>query len=137
MCNASEKFLSLTPQTIDHNRPQHQLLPHGPPSSQESCYGLALVAKQKALVLLNFALGTMGSEELDVILATVLLFVQFEMMNSGQDEWTHHIRGARHLIDLAYRSGSNTPETMSKLRRCLISNCLMYGQFFIIALTSC
>lgn len=137
MCNASESFLSLPSPKIDQKSSQHQLRPHSPSSSEESGYRLALAAKQKALVLLNLALGTMRLEEVDVILATVLLFVQFEVMDSGQDEWTHHIRGARHLIDMVYRSGSNAPETMSTLRRCLISNCLMYGQRFTIALTSC
>ncbi len=92
---------------------------------QGGLYELALRAKQQALVQLNLALGTMGLDDLDVILATVLLFVQFEIMDTGRDEWKHHIRGARSLIDLVYKSGSNAVETMSTLRRCLVSNCLV------------
>ena len=64
--------------------------------------------------------------DLDVILAVILLFVEFELLNSGRDDWIHHIDGARKIIEKLCGSNVIPARTMSPLRRCLVSNCLVY-----------
>ena len=98
----------------------------------------ALVAKYKALNLLQYALSNATPMDLDVILAVILLFVEFELLNSGRDDWIHHIDGARKIIEKLCGSNLITAKTMSPLRRCLVSNCLVYvnsHQFHDIPLT--
>lgn len=86
----------------------------------------ALVAKYKALNLLQSALSNVTPMDLDVILAVILLFVEFELLNSGRDDWIHHIDGARKIIEKLCGSNVIPARTMSPLRRCLVSNCLVY-----------
>jgi hypothetical protein len=86
----------------------------------------ALVAKFKALKLLQSALSGEVTIDLDVVLAVVLLFVEFELLDSGRDNWIHHIDGARKIIEKLCGSNVVTARSMSPLRRCLVSNCLMY-----------
>ena len=98
----------------------------------------ALIAKYKALSLLQYALSNATPMDLDVILAVILLFVEFELLDSGRDDWIHHIDGARKIIEKLCGSNLITAKTMSPLRRCLVSNCLVYvnsHQFHDIPLT--
>lgn len=89
-------------------------------------YGDALAAKYKALSLLQGALINPGSVDTDVTLATVLLFIECELMESGRDNWACHISGARAIIERLCGPEVWTETSMSPLRRCLISNCLVY-----------
>lgn len=125
MSRASENFVATSSHSSNQETSQCLLRPNEFATSQRGCYDLALAAKQRALKLLNIALGSMELKDLDVILATVLLFVQFELIDTRQDEWKHHIRGARSLINIVYKSRRHVGETMSVLRRCLIANCLL------------
>lgn len=86
----------------------------------------ALVAKYKALNLLQTALSGEAATDLDTTLAVVLLFVEFELLDSGRDDWIHHIYGARRIIEKLCGSNAITARTMSPLRKCLVSNCLVY-----------
>ena len=85
----------------------------------------ALVAKFKALKFLQSALSGEVPIDLDVVLAVVLLFVEFELLESGRDDWIHHIDGARKIIEKLCGSNLVTARSMSPLRKCLVSNCLM------------
>jgi hypothetical protein len=126
MSNASEGHLTTSSLDFTHVVPQSSALSSNLAFSQKTNSESALTAKQRALELLNIAIGQMEPKDLDGILATVLLFVQFEIMDSGRNEWRNHIRGARVLIDMARRSESNAVQPISSLRRCLISNHLVY-----------
>jgi hypothetical protein len=86
----------------------------------------ALAAKFKALNLLQSALSNEAPMDLDVTLAVVLLFVEFELLDSGRDDWIHHIDGARKIIGKLCGSNVISARTTSPLRRCLVSNCLVY-----------
>ncbi|KAI9729240.1 MAG: hypothetical protein M1834_007032 [Cirrosporium novae-zelandiae] len=88
-------------------------------------YKDALIAKQHALRLLNFALHDMHSVDIDVALASVLL-IEFELIDSGKDDWRFHINGARRLIDYLGESYRVEGSTMNPLRSCLVSNCVVY-----------
>jgi hypothetical protein len=90
----------------------------------------ALAAKFKALNFLQSALSNEAPMDLDVTLAVVLLFVEFELLDSGRDDWIHHIDGARKIIEKLCGLKVFSVGTISPLRRCLISNCLMYVDSF-------
>ena len=101
--------------------------------SQEKCgsqaieaHNDALVAKQKALSSMKQCLRNLNSINIDVALAAVLLFVDFELIDSGRDTWTFHINGARTIIETLCGSNKLTAATMSPLQKCLISNFMVY-----------
>jgi hypothetical protein len=96
-------------------------------SQPESSYRIALHAKHQALAMLRSdALKSFTVYSLDVVLAIVLLFIEFELINSGLNDWAHHIKGARPLIRRAYAEWHLQPHLMTDMRRCLIANCLVY-----------
>lgn len=85
----------------------------------------ALRAKEKALCLLNAALGNKPSADVDAILAAVLLLIGFELIDSGRGSWMFHINGARMITEKLMASGSGKGTSLSPLRRWLVSNCLV------------
>lgn len=93
---------------------------------QSESYHHALAAKQRALSLLKTAISNIASADLDVTLAVVLLFIEFELIDSGRDHWKYHIKGARTMIEKLAGINLMTQTAMSPLRRSLISNCLVY-----------
>lgn len=88
-------------------------------------YAVALTAKQRALSMLNSALPAMEEEEFDMVLAMVLLFIEYELLDGGGGEWHHHIRGARSLIAKLSSTNELPASTMTSMRRSLIAKCLM------------
>lgn len=98
-----------------------------PSLKQTESYSSALAAKQKALVLLRSALSNPTSMDVDVILAAVLLFIELELLDSGRDNWRHHINGARTIIEKFCHPSMLTPASMTPLRCSLVSNCLVYA----------
>ncbi len=133
MSNACHKSLVLKTATPP---PRHHTSTKGSPRSK-SCatqspgpYKDALAAKQRALHLLKSALADLASTDIDATLAVVLLLVDFELIDSGQDNWRHHINGARTIIEICLGSNATTCTAMSPLRSSLISNYLVYvGSF--------
>lgn len=96
-------------------------------AKQKESYNDALAAKQRAFHLLNSTLTTMTSVDIDVALAVVLLFIEFELLDSGRNDWKHHINGARTIIERLCGSDISTHSSIiSPLRSFLISNCLVY-----------
>lgn len=88
--------------------------------------GDALLAKQRALGLLRSTLDHIKPANVDVILATVLLFIEYELLYSGRDGWFCHLQGAKAIIE-EYCTPQLLWETqMSPLRSFLISNCIVY-----------
>lgn len=85
----------------------------------------ALAAKRQALHLLQLALTGTIALDVDVTMAVVLLFIELELVESGQGNWTHHISGARRIIERLCGPEIWTQTSTSTLRRCLISNCLV------------
>lgn len=95
-----------------------------------SSYRDALVAKQHALHLLNHSLGQIEESNVDYVLASVLLFINFELIGSGKNSWKVHADGAQRLINFLGSLGGDdevTPlSSMSFLRKSLISDSLVY-----------
>ena len=131
MSNAYQKSIVLDNTTAlpsRHNTNSPDSPSSGSTTSQELSqpYGDALAAKQRALYLLKSALTNLDSVDIDVTLAVVLLFIEFELIDSGRDNWKHHIQGARTIIETLNRSPTPKETTMSPLRSCLIANCMVY-----------
>lgn len=82
----------------------------------------ALTAKQRALNMLRQTLMQSVVTGLDVLLAVMVLLIEFELMDSGRSDWKHHVEGARTLVGILCKP--QVPETlaMSPIRSCLISN---------------
>jgi Fungal specific transcription factor domain/Fungal Zn(2)-Cys(6) binuclear cluster domain len=94
------------------------------PSSK--AYSQALLAKQSALRLLRRILNDTQSADLEIVLASVLLFVEFELIDSGRDDWRFHINAAKGLIDSLQSSCPLRQGNVSRMRSCLVSNCAVY-----------
>ncbi|KAF2867580.1 fungal-specific transcription factor domain-containing protein [Massariosphaeria phaeospora] len=92
----------------------------------KSSYHDALIAKQHALSLLARGVAAVNVENIDLILVSILLFINYDLIESGKDKWKVHMEGARKLIDLL-----GTPafmqHPMSKLRQCILSDFLVFS----------
>ena len=129
MSNARQKSLvtSMTDSSLHHRTcvlDSHRSSSAATPQSE--FHNDALAAKQRALYLLRSALANATSIDMDVILAVVLLFIEFELIDSGRDNWKYHVNGARTIIKTLYTSHTSTCTPISPLRSCLISNFLVY-----------
>lgn len=82
----------------------------------------ALIAKQRALSMLRHALTQIPAENTDIILAVVILFVEFELLDSGRDNWKYHIEGARKIIRALCQPNLLAGLTTSPIRSCLVSS---------------
>jgi hypothetical protein len=86
-------------------------------------YRDALTAKQYAFQMLRGTLENINKANIDAMLAVVLLFTEYELIDSGRDSWKHHINGAKAIIQKLCKLDSSIP--LSKLRSFLISNLLV------------
>ncbi|CAN9251763.1 unnamed protein product [Alternaria alternata] len=86
MSNASEGHLATSSLDFTYIAPQSSALSSDLAFWQKTNSESALTAKQRALELLNIAIGQMEPKDLNGILATVLLFVQFEIMDSIREQ---------------------------------------------------
>ena len=129
MSNACQKSL-ISDGTVFPLR--HRLSVLGSPCSssaavqQADFYNDALAAKQRALYLLRSALNSIAAVDIDASLAVVLLFIEFELIDSGRDNWRHHINGARIIIEGLCGSNISSQTAESPLRSFLIANWLVF-----------
>ena len=139
MSNACQNFLVIEAQDppLCHSTSSADSPCSGSSALQRKTYHDALAAKQRALRLLKSVLSSIDSVNLDVVLAVVLLFVQFELIDSGRDKWRYHINGARTIIETLLESGLSTQVAMSPLRSCLVSNCLVFVTPFCLQVSTC
>ena len=66
----------------------------------KTSYADALLAKQQALSLLAQSIASVNPSNIDLVLVVILLFINFALIESGQDKWKIHMEGARKLMDL-------------------------------------
>lgn len=89
-----------------------------------SSYQDALLAKQQALSLLAQLVSSVNESNIDLILVVILLFINYDLIESGRDKWKVHMEGARRLIDLL-----GTPpylqRPMSRLRLSVLADFLV------------
>jgi hypothetical protein len=91
----------------------------------ESSYRDALVAKQQALSLLAQSVVTVNESNVDLILVTILMFVNYALVESGRDKWRVHMDGALKLIMLLGEA-PYLQRPMSRLRQTILSDFLVF-----------
>lgn len=91
----------------------------------KSSYRDALVAKQHALSLLAKSVASVNAANIDLILMTILLFVNYALVESGRDKWKVHMDGALKLIKLLGEPPF-LQRPMSKLRQTVLSDLLVF-----------
>lgn len=99
----------------------------------KSSYKDALVAKQQALSSLAESVASVNASNIDLILVTILLFVNYALVESGRDKWKVHMDGALKLIKLLGEP-PYLQRPMSRLRQTILSDFLV---FYILGSTFC
>lgn len=86
----------------------------------------SLVAKQKAISHLRAVLETPESADSGVLLAAVLFFVNFELIDLGPSQWKAHLPGACRILQLLTPE-SDLAKVQSKttLQDCIVSDFVM------------
>lgn len=88
-------------------------------------YRDALSAKQKALSLLAKSVASVDNSNIDLILVVVLFFINYDLIESGRDNWKVHMEGAKQIVDLL-----GTPRflqrPMSRLRLHVLADFVVY-----------
>ncbi|KAF2670836.1 hypothetical protein BT63DRAFT_370661 [Microthyrium microscopicum] len=95
-------------------------------ASPSEAYKDALVAKQQALRLLSDALSSGDFRNSAIILASMMLFIKFELLDSGRNGWRFHTEGARQLMVYLRDNGKPDLPALYNLKHILISNCTIY-----------
>ncbi|THY24323.1 hypothetical protein D6D01_05518 [Aureobasidium pullulans] len=116
MFNASQKFSGRENNRLHESR-RHEVA--GP-------YFDALTAKQRTLSMLRQVLTHTTLTYNDVVLAVMVLLIEFELMESGSDDWRHHVKGAEKLIAELCQPQMQAHLTLSPIRSCLISNWMVF-----------
>jgi hypothetical protein len=105
----------------------------GQPTGAELVH--ALSAKQRAIRLLRVAMDHITDENRSVILAAVVFFVNFDLVDSGRGTWRSHLEAAGVLItalygrsDPASSSGATLflDQTMASLLDGVVADCITY-----------
>lgn len=91
---------------------------------QSKYYQDALVAKQEALSTLAQFITLVDAKTFDLVLAAILLFVNYDLIESGKDQWKPHIEGARKMIGLLDDVSYHQP-VLSRVRIYLLSDFLV------------
>ncbi len=91
----------------------------------QSSYKDALTAKTNALSLLAKNVATVTPSNIDLILVTILLFVNYTLVESGKDKWKVHMDGALSLIKLLGEP-AYLQRPMSRLRLTILSDLLVF-----------
>ncbi|KAF2746187.1 hypothetical protein M011DRAFT_468677 [Sporormia fimetaria CBS 119925] len=89
-------------------------------------YTDALVAKQQALASLAKFITAVDPVNFDLVLGAVLLFINYDLIESGKEQWKPHLEGARKLISLL-ETPPYRQQPMSNLRTFLLSEFLVYN----------
>jgi len=91
----------------------------------KTSYADALLAKQQALSLLAQSVASVNPSNIDLVLVVILLFINYALIESGQDKWKVHMDGARKLIDLL-GTPPYSQQPMSGLRLAVLADFLVY-----------
>jgi hypothetical protein len=92
----------------------------------KTSYADALLAKQQALSLLAQSVASVNPLNIDLVLVVILLFINYALIESGQDKWKVHMDGARRLINLLGEA-PYTQQPMSGLRLAVLADFLVYA----------
>jgi Fungal specific transcription factor domain len=85
----------------------------------------ALVSRQKAFGLLNGALKNIDSIGDDIVLAAVLFFINFDLIDYGTKEWKAHLDGAVKIMRQISPEDRRRVIPSSSLSDYVVSDCFM------------
>lgn len=91
----------------------------------QSSYRDALTAKTNALSLLAQNVASVTPSNIDLVLVTILMFVNYTLVESGKDKWKVHMDGALSLIKLLGEP-PYLQKPMSRLRLTILSDLLVF-----------
>lgn len=91
----------------------------------KSSYKDALVAKQQALSLLAQNVASVDKSNIDLVLVTILMFINYALVESGRDKWKVHLDGAFRLVQLLGKP-PYIQRPMSRLRQTILSDLLVF-----------
>jgi hypothetical protein len=128
VANSALHVYNISQHLADHPEHQQQLDPNNETSlhalPKSKYYEDALVAKQQALSKLAQFITLVDASTFDLVLAAILLFVNYDLIESGKEQWKPHIEGARKMISLL-DNPSYQPVVMSRVRTYLLSDFLV------------
>lgn len=86
----------------------------------------SLVAKHRAIRDLQVVLRNPEAADSGVLLAAVLFFVNFELIDLGREGWKNHLQGARRILNVLV-PGADSAKCASRtvLHDCVISDFVM------------
>ncbi|KAL4921338.1 fungal-specific transcription factor domain-containing protein [Aspergillus aurantiobrunneus] len=129
IANAALHVSCLHHRARDHPRPDNAVDGLWPSVPTEPCSRAmvdALSAKHKALVLLRQALEDIPNIDADLVVTVVHLFITFELISPGEDEWRAHVQGALRLISYLQTLESQHVSPAALIRDRITSDCLTY-----------
>lgn len=86
----------------------------------------SLVAKERAIRELRVVLQNPEAADSGVLLAAVLFFVNFELIDLGREGWKKHLQGARRILNLLIPEPDQTMiASRTVLHDCVISDFVM------------
>lgn len=100
----------------------------------------ALHFKRQTIQALSSSLSHPEHSRKDETMATILLLIFLDLLESGIDGWKYHLRGAEGLINLSHAllgsgAGENcstdTPQAIDETRRFVARQFALYGSPFI------
>lgn len=100
----------------------------------QSALTQALNAKQQAIHHLRIALANAEYIGRELLLAAVLFFINFELIDLGASDWQPHLRGAGRIMMLLSQvdADDNIPKSQRILFDIVISDCFMYAMSQIL-----
>ncbi|KAF2802272.1 uncharacterized protein BDZ99DRAFT_401942 [Mytilinidion resinicola] len=101
-----------------------------PDTRPPTLYNDALTAKHRAIGMLRPALQNIETMDVNIVLASITLFILFELIDSGKNTWKIHVEGAKMLL-LHYNSQDiyesvSTPLGNGAVNSGLISECIVF-----------
>ncbi|KAF2492503.1 hypothetical protein BU16DRAFT_424686, partial [Lophium mytilinum] len=101
-----------------------------PDTRPSTLYNDALTAKHRAIGMLRPALQNIDTMDPNIVLASITLFILFELIDSGKNSWRIHVEGAKMLL-LHYNSQQSyesvsTPLMSDAANAGLISECIVF-----------
>jgi hypothetical protein len=96
----------------------------------------ALLFKKQTIEALSSSLSDMGSRRTEATMATILLLIFLDLLESGIDGWNSHLQGARGLLILNQSLVKSTPmpdqkinagDTVRDTRKFIMEQLLLYA----------
>ncbi|KAH8815526.1 fungal-specific transcription factor domain-containing protein [Xylogone sp. PMI_703] len=86
----------------------------------------ALAARQRAITLLRTTMARPDGLNHPLLLAAIVFFINFDLIDTGKGEWKVHMNAAGRLIKSLEKSGTFSDPTYGLLCDAIVADCLSY-----------